>query len=315
MTLAPFLRREHEIRVGAPAGFVYRLLAGLEHWPSIFAPFVHAERLGTDGELERVGMWTTSGTRVERWVAFRRCQQEDLRIWFRVEQPPPPLESMERAWTVVPVSDGECLLRLAHELRVTAGVSADIGAVVRQVDVVAEAETAAVRAAAERAVSAPDFLLTLHDDVRVDGPADRVYDFLYAVDRWPDRLPHVTRVDVQQDEPDVQLVEIDTAERRGGVLTTRTARVGRPPRGIVYKQLRLPPLASSHHVRWDIEDGGDHTVVRSIQTVVINGPGIAELLGASTSLEQARSFIRTELGSKVRLILDQAGQHVADAAG
>ncbi len=301
---------EHATEVRATAESVYRLLADIGNWPRMFRPFVHLESLGTEGGFERIGMWTTSGDEVVHWVARRRLDERGLRVEFRPEVAHPPLESMRRSWVVEPSSGEECLVRLVHEYRVAGDDPAGADTVRRMIDEVAEGELAALRTAAEQEAASPDLRLVLDDAVRIAGSAAEVYEFLYSAQHWPERLPHVARAEVREGATDTHLLEMDTHESQGGVFTTRTARVGRPNREIAYKQLLLPPLGSSHHVRWRIEETGAGVTVRSRQVVVINLPGVERLLGSGADLAQARSFVRRELDSKVRLVLDGAKAHV-----
>ncbi|WP_069814336.1 aromatase/cyclase [Streptomyces sp. TP-A0874] len=315
MAQEPVTRARQETKVRAPAAAVYRLLADLDNWPRVFRPFVHLERLGTDGAFERIGMWTTDGEQVEHWVALRRLDERALRIDFRPEEPPASLASMERSWVVEPLSAEDCLLRLEHRYRMAEddpAARADTG---RLTESVGSAELSAVREAAEQQAASPGELLVLNDHLDIAGRARDVYDFLHAARHWDQRLPHVTEVTLHQDDGDGQLVEMATRESGGGLLTTKAARVGRPHREIVYKQLLLPPIGKSHCVRWRIGETAGGTSLAVQQIVVVDGAGVERMLGAGTSTAEAEGFIRRELGTKMRLILDGARRYVeANAA-
>ncbi|MEU9982389.1 SRPBCC family protein [Streptomyces sp. NPDC050856] len=303
-------RVSHEVTVDAPAEDVYRLLADLANWPWMFRAFVHAEVIGRQGAFERVGMWTTSGDRVEHWLALRRLDEAALRIDFRPEDPAPPLASMERSWVVEPVTAHRCTVRLLHGFTLTVDDPGALEATRGVIDTVADAETSAVRAAAELTAREPELLVVVTDTVPVAASAEAVYDALYDVPDWPGFLPHVARAEALQDEDGLQLVEVDTVENGGGLLTMRTARAGLPHRGIAYKQLRLPPIGSSHTVGWHIEPTGTGVEVTSRQTVVVRREGIARLLGDGKGTAEATAFIQRELSAKVRLILDGVKRHV-----
>ncbi|MFJ4342485.1 SRPBCC family protein [Streptomyces sp. NPDC088915] len=293
--------RVHEVKIRARAGEVFGLLADLANWPWLFRPFVHAEVLGRDGDFERCGMWTTSGERVEAWVALRRIDAGRMRIDFRPERPAPPLTRMERAWVVEPSGDGACLLRLEHRYEVAGDDTAlaETGAVI---DAVAEGETAAVRAAAELP---GERRIVVDDRVTVRGGAAAVHRALYDVAAWPGLLAHVVRAEVLQEEDGAQLVEVDTREADGGILAMRTARVGRGEELVAYKQLVLPPIGSSHTVRWRVEPDGDGVAVRSEQVVVL-APEVSDVAAVT-------AFVRRELSAKVRLVLDRVKELVEGA--
>ncbi|MEE1929394.1 SRPBCC family protein [Streptomyces sp. TRM 70351] len=303
---------EHGVPVRAAAEPVFRLLADLDAWPRVFPPFVHLERLGQDERgRERVGMWAMSGERIDHWVALRTVDEAGLRVSFVPESAPPPLGSMHRSWVVEPEGAEACTVRLLHEYTVREDADAGaLAAVERTVAEIAAAELSAVQAAAELVAAFPKLLLEVEDSVTIAAPARAVYAFLLDAGRWPERLDHVASADVREDGPDTHVLELVTNEQRGGTFTTKTARVGIAPHKIAYKQLLLPPLGSSHHVQWLIEETAHGTTVTSRQTVVIKESGVAAVLGEGTDLAQARAFVRRELSSKVLLVLEQARDHL-----
>ncbi|MFJ6750222.1 aromatase/cyclase [Streptomyces sp. NPDC091266] len=146
----------HEVTVAAPPDLVYRLLADLANWPWIFRPFVHAERLGADGPFDRVGMWTTTGDQVEHWVALRRLDEARLRVDFRPEEPAAPPAMMERSWIVEPRSGGSSTVRLLHRYSVLGGDPSALESTARVIDTIADAETQAVKRAAELVAGTPE---------------------------------------------------------------------------------------------------------------------------------------------------------------
>lgn len=302
----------HEVAVGVPAEKVYALLADLGNWPRIFRPFVHLEVLGSAGGFQRVGMWSVAGDRVEHWSALRRLDDAALRIDFRPERMAPPLTRMERSWTVEPNTADSCAVRLTHTYEVADGDRDAAESVRAAVDTVAQSETAAVKKAAENEARSPGLLLVVTDRVDIAASAEAVHDALYSVERWTGFLPHVVRVDVGQDIGGLQMVEMDTRERDGSLLTLRTARVGLPPLAICYKQLLLPPIGSSHHVRWTVTPSaaGTGVSVTSEQVVVIDESGIPDFPGEGREVDKARQFAQRELSAKVRLILDGVKAHL-----
>lgn len=291
--------RVHEVKVAAGAEEVYRLLADLANWPWIFRSFVHAEVIGQADGFERCGMWTTSDERVEQWVAMRRTDAAALRIDFRPEEPAPPLTLMERSWVVVPLSPQESLVRLEHRYEVEGNDAESLIATTGVIDAIADAETEALRTAAELE---PERRVVVNDQVTIGGDTASVHAVLHDVTAWPELLPHVVRADAVQDEKGLQLVEIDTREADGSLLRMRTARVALPEHLIAYKQLVLPPIGSSHTVRWRLEPTRGGVAVTSEQTVVLSP--------AAVDVAAVTAFVRRELSAKVRLILDRAKEVV-----
>ena len=70
-----------------------------------------------------------------------------------------------------------------------------------------------------------------------EGVAHRTYAYLHEVGKWPERLPHVSRLVLTEKPPNVQFFEMDAVLPDGTKHTTRSARLRFPPRMIVYKQL------------------------------------------------------------------------------
>ncbi|MFE6721723.1 SRPBCC family protein [Streptomyces albidoflavus] len=312
-TAEQVVRAVHEVAVRAPARETYRLLADLDNWPWIFTPFVHVESTGQEGEFERVEMWTTGSDRVERWGALRRLDQAALRIEFRPEDVARPLSDMERVWAVEPDGEHACLVRLLHTCTLADDTPTARAQVTEVIDTVARAETQAVREAAELAAHTPELRLVVADTVDIDAEPRAVSDILHDIASWPRFLPHVARAEALQDADGLQFVEVDTVESNGSTLAMRTARARTSEHSLAYKQLVLPPVGSSHHVRWRVfgRDGG--AVVRSEQTVVIKQDGIEAMLGDGKVLADATEFIRRELSAKVRLILDGAKRQLEGA--
>ncbi len=306
----------HEAQVRSPAGEVYRLLADLGSWPWIFAPFVHLERLGAEGaagaggDPERIGMWSVSGDTVERWVVRRRLDEAGLRIDLSPETPHPPVTAMRRSWTVAAESERVCSIRLEHECRVSGAEPGAAEAVADTVEELGRREVAAVCRAAETASLEPELLVTVDDAVVIAAPPAAVYQALHRADAWPSFMPHVARAEVRASAPGSHLLELETIEPHGGRLVTRAARVGLAPGTIAYKQLLLPPLGASHHVRWAITGRPGGSTVTSRQRVVLRRSGIAAVLGDRAGVPGARSFVRAELGGKVRLILQAVREHL-----
>lgn len=320
MAQARTVRLEHRTRARSAAGPVYRLLADHDNWPRIFPPFVHLENLGpcrrndalpvTLPGCERIAMWSVSGDAIEHWVALRRKDERALRIDFHPEAVEPPLESICRTWTVREVSGGECVIGMECAFSVRGDDAATLASVRDAVAEGAAAELLAVRIAAELEATFPQLLLDIEDSVPIEAPASAVYDFLYAAHRWPERIPEVLRAEVREGPARTQILELDTRESDGRVLTTKAARVGIAHRKIAVKQLLLSPIGSHHHVQWLIDETPDGTLVTARQKVVIQESGVAAVLGPGTDLAGARSFVRRELSEQARMILDQARFHM-----
>ncbi len=56
-------------------------------------------------------------------------------------------------------------------------------------DINSRAELDSIKRLAERWTRLDELVLSFEDSVRINGPAELVYDFLYRVGDWPDLIP------------------------------------------------------------------------------------------------------------------------------
>jgi aromatase len=142
-----------------------------------------------------------------------------------------------------------------------------------------------------------------------------VYAFLDRADLWPERLPHVARLDLTEDEPGVQRMDMDTRSPDGSTHNTTSVRVCFEDRNmIVYKQLRVPVAMSGHTGRWVIESLGDGTVrATSWHTVTLDPEGVRAALGPGATLAEARALVRKALGTNSSTTLRHAKQFAEEA--
>ncbi|MFZ3597781.1 aromatase/cyclase [Streptomyces sp. BH104] len=313
MTDNPVTETEHTTTVQAPADVVYALVADVTKWPETFPPTVHAEVVERSGDSELIRLWATANGTAKTWTSRREHDAAGRRVTFRQERSQHPVGGMGGAWIVEPVSAHECRVRLLHDFHAATDDPADLDWIKQAVDRNSASELAALKAAAE--ATGADGLLTFEDTVTVDGSGKDVYDFLNEAQLWQERLPHVARVALDEDEPGLQVLEMDTRTKDGSSHTTRSVRVCRAATSIVYKQTVLPALMTLHTGRWLIEelDGGRVTVT-SRHTVRINPDNIAAVLGADATVDTARSFVRTALSGNSLATLNLAKAHAEGLA-
>ncbi|TDC97196.1 aromatase/cyclase [Actinomadura sp. 7K507] len=302
---------EHEITVRAPASEVYRLIAEVENWPRIFPPTVYVDPEERHGKDERIRIWATANGEAKNWTSRRRLDPDALRIDFRQEVSRPPVAAMGGAWVVEPSADGgapETRVRLLHDYRAEDDDPEKLAWIDRAVDGNSHAELAALKAHAELDPESGG-LLTFSDEVRVDGPAEDVYDFLNEAQHWPRRLPHVEKVSLQEETPGQQLLTMDTRTKDGSVHSTTSVRVCMPHTRIVYKQIHVPPLMTMHTGEWELipDDGGVRVV--SWHTVKINEANVTKILGGGAGLPDARDYVRSALSANSLTTLRHAKEH------
>jgi aromatase len=301
---------EHQITIGAPAAEVYRLIAEVGNWPHLFPPTVHVDHVERSAGSERIRIWATANGQVKHWVSRRTLDPVARRIEFRQEVSAPPVAAMGGCWFVEPVSGTESLVRLTHDYRAVGDDPEHLAWIDQAVDRNSRSELAALKANVEMATGRGDErMFSFADTVTIGGAAKDVYDFLNEADRWQERLPHVARVVLTEDEPGLQILEMDTMTKDGATHTTKSVRVCFPDHRIVYKQTTLPALMTLHTGYWRIVEDGAGLAVTSQHTVVINEANIERILGAEAGIPEARAFIHNALSANSMATLRHAKEY------
>ncbi|MFJ4063009.1 aromatase/cyclase [Streptomyces albogriseolus] len=307
-------RTTHDVTVAAPAGVVYGLISDAVQWPLYFPPNVHVEQLEFDGERERLRMWATANGEVKSWTSRRVLDAVARRVEFRQELPARPVRSMGGTWIVEPLGADRCKLTLLHDFTVDGDDPGAVAWVERATDTNSTAELANIKALAERWANLDELVLTFEDSVRVNGPAELVYDFLHRVADWPELVPHVSRLDVVEDEPGVQVMSMDTLTADGSSHTTESVRVCFPDAGrIVYKQTATPLLMSAHTGEWTVEQDETGATVVSRHSVVLREENIERVLGEGATVAAARRYVRAALGRNSTATMNLAKSHAENA--
>ncbi|WP_317441836.1 aromatase/cyclase [Streptomyces collinus] len=303
-------RTRHEIEVAAPASVVYGIVADAVAWPLYFPPNVHVEQLESDGRRERLRMWATANGRTKSWTSRRELDPGARRIEFRQEHSAAPVKSMGGTWIVEPRGAAGSGLVLLHDFTVHGDSADDVAWVERATDTNSRAELKSLKELAERWARVNDLVLSFEDSVRVDGPAEQVYEFLYRVRDWPDLVPHVSRLDVVEDEPGVQVMSMDTRTADGSTHTTESVRVCFPHAGrIVYKQTVTPALMSAHIGEWQVVPDVSGVTVTSHHGVVLREENIRRVLGEGAGVAEARRYVREALGRNSTATLHLAKEY------
>lgn len=305
---------EHEVTISAPPEAVFGLIADISSWPRVFPPSVHLEYIERGERSERIRVWATANGAVKSWVSRRDLDRERLSIRFRQEVSQPPVAGMGGEWVLRPLPGGRTRTRLRHDFQALGDTEKNVSWIRRAIDRNSGQELAALKSTAERRHTDPELELTFTDRVRTNGAARDVYDFIYEAGRWQDRLPHVSRVVLAEDSPNVQLLEMDTRTADGSVHTTKSARICFPYSRIVYKQTELPALMSLHTGEWLIRENSTGCEISSAHTVVIKPEAIEPVLGEGASAADARSFLRQALGGNSTATLHLAKSYAEQAA-
>ncbi|MFI9080853.1 aromatase/cyclase [Streptomyces sioyaensis] len=315
MSVPPPHRTLHRIAVAAPAEVVYGIVADVTKWPQYFAPNVHVEYLERDEGSERIHMWALANCAVKHWVSRRILAPAALSVSFRQEVSAPPVAAMGGAWVVSPVDDGSSLLELHHDFAAVDNDPAGIEWITAAVDRNSADELAGIKEIAERYQELDDLVFSFEDTVEMDADATDVFDFLDRADLWPERLPHVTRLAMTEDEPGVQVIAMDTCARDGSTHTTESVRVVFGPDRIVYKQTTVPGLMTAHTGSWTIVPDADGVAVTSRHTVTLKPSAVESILGAGKTVADAREYVHKALSTNSTNTLKLAKAHAEALRG
>ncbi|MFI5687554.1 SRPBCC family protein [Streptomyces sp. NPDC051636] len=306
-------RAKRHAHVSAPAGVVYAVLADTAKLPLYFSPSVHVERLEFDGERERLRMWVLMDGQLKSWISWRHMDPVERRIEFRQELPASPLTAMGGTLNVRYESPYRSELELLYDFSVTDDLPDDAAWVERVADLASRTQLADLKSFAERWTRLDDLVLSFEDSVRVNGPAELAYDFLYRAGDWPELVPHVTRADLTEEAPGVQRMTMET-QTDTGTHTTASVRICFPHAGrIIYKQTATLPLLEAHTGEWSVVPDETGVTLTSKQSVVLCEENITAVLGEGAGLAHARRHVREALGRNCLALLTLAKQHAESA--
>ncbi|WP_370942168.1 aromatase/cyclase [Amycolatopsis sp. cg5] len=285
---------EHRVTVMAPAEIVFDLISDVRRWPYTLTPTIHAEQLERTGGTERIRLWALANGEVKTWTSLREIDATGKRVSFRQEVTQAPAAEMRGEWILEPNGPRETSVLLTHDYRAIDDDPEREQWIRLAVDRNSVAELDRIKVAAERR-KLDELTLSFEDSLRIGGSAGDVYEFLYQAKAWPERLPHVARLELEEDVPGVQRMEMDTRGADGSVHTTKSIRICFDGERIVYKQTEVPALMSAHTGEWQLEPDGDGVLATSRHTVVIEPAAVPKVFGEGATLRKAREFVQQAL--------------------
>ena len=296
---------EHSITVAAPAEAVYELIADATRWPEIFTPTIHVERTAGEGQ-EWLRIWAVANGQPKTWTSVRYLDPQRLAITFRQEVSSPPVLSMGGKWEIQAQGDGSTLVRLLHDFTAEGDDPAHVRWITQATDTNSRAELARLRAAAGLGDELSSLRVSFEDSVEIAGRVEDTYEFIYRAQEWPARLPHVARLELEENSPNLQVMEMDTSTSDGSVHTTKSYRVCFPNERIVYKQVTLPKLMAAHTGCWSFTPTPIGLRITSRHTVIIEPTAVQLVLGEEATTAQARDFVQTALTRNSRITMEHA---------
>jgi len=265
--------------------------------------------LERNGAQERLHLWATANGEVRDWVSRRTLDRVALTIGFQQEVCSAPVAEMRGRWEIL-AGTGHCEVRLFHEYR---GVTQqELPWIDAAVDRNSRAELAALKRVAETQDAQPQLQFSFADAVTTRGPADAAYSFLAAADRWPERLPHVAALELDDQPGGIQRMSMHTRASDGSTHLTESIRVCLPDGRIVYKQTTMPPILDAHTGQWTVAGEGDQVTITSAHTVRLNPTAVESVWGTAVTAGDAAARVREILSGNSQLTL-AAAKAFADA--
>jgi aromatase len=213
-------------------------------------------------------------------------------------------------WVIEPVPPNASRVRLRHSYRAVDTDPNSIAWIDEAVDRNSRSELGALKSTVELAHTAAELTFSFEDTVRINGSAKDVYDFINDAHLWSQRLPHVASVNLEEDTPGLQTLEMATRARDGSTHTTKSYRVTFPYHRIAYKQVTLPALMTLHTGSWILAAArGGAVEATSQHTVVLNVEAIPRILGAGATVADAREYVRGALSTNSLATLNHAKRY------
>ncbi|MGY3520298.1 SRPBCC family protein [Micromonospora sp. PTRAS2] len=285
----------------APAATVFDLVADATRWPQLFTAGVHAKVLQTHADGDLVRRWALDGTTVRTWTSRRTLDRDGLSIRaHNIEGEPGDRDEVR--WSFEQLSPTSTRVRVEHNTTGDPAVVAERSQ--RQLD-----ELVAV---AGRAAELEQLVISFADPLFIAGRKEDAYEFLYAADQWPSRVPHVSKLTMTEEVKNIQFFDMDTVTPDGRGHTTRSVRVCQPDL-IVYKQIELPVLLDAHTGHWRFTETPEGVTVEARHTATIK-PSALSALGEGTTVQDARKYLRRVLSTNSLQTLRYAQTFVEERA-
>ncbi|MEV4412208.1 SRPBCC family protein [Catellatospora sp. NPDC049609] len=293
--------------VAASAEVAFEIVNDLRNWPQFFPDGVHAE---PDPDGGQVRWWALEGEGVRQWTTRRTVDRQHLRVVTEQTDCAAPLQSVRSEWTFTPQGQHACEAELI--VTVTAAPGAEgADAAAAQLDGSA-ALVEKVKGLAEQWDELEQLVIEFEDPLFIAGQPQQIYEFLYAADKWPERVPHVTALKMTEEQPGVQFFDMDTVTPEGRAHTTRSVRICLPHK-IIYKQIGLPKLLDAHTGHWHFEQTPEGVTVTARHTATIK-PSALNLLGDGTTVADARRYLRRVLSTNSLQTLRHAQAYAEEPA-
>ncbi len=289
------IHRVEESRViAAGAETVRGLIDDLDSWSHYHPAAVHAEYLERKDGESLVEQWALTGAETVRTWKTRRWDK-DSGIAFAHEPAAAPFAEVHGEWVFERRDEKSTLVRMVHEFTL---LEEDAGAAERHREKIRQGSVGfldTLQYVSENREELSRLTITFEDPLFIAGSIEDAYAYLYEADKWPERMPHVAALQLEETVSNIQFFDMDTADPDGAHRhSTRSVRICLPHRRIVYKQVKLPKLLDGHTGHWDFVETPEGVIATTRHTATIK-PAALDVLGEGTTVRDARNYLRRVL--------------------
>jgi C7-C12 aromatase (ARO/CYC) len=306
------------VEVPASADAVFTMIEDVRRWPQLFTSLVHTSVEPAEpgsGATDVVRCWGVRGhAAVRAWSAQRWIDRAELTIDFDNTPPPPGVTAQRGRWTVTPTGPQSCTVTLGHDFTLAADADQAMAArIAEQFAAHSRSQLDELAAAATRGQEREELIVSWEETLTTSGATEDAWAVLYECGKWPERIPHVSRLDLTEPSPDVQFFDMYTATPDGRTHTSRSVRICLPHDLIVYKQVTTPPQLEAHTGHWRFTRLPDGTLEMGARhTVTIKRDAVSGL--ADGTVAGARAYAREMLGKNSMKNLLIAKKYAEEAA-
>lgn len=286
-------RVEERCVIAAETEVIRGLIDDVETWSHYHPSAIHAEYLERKDGESLVEQWALTGGETVRTWKMRRWDK-DGSIAFAHEPAAPPFADVHGEWVFEKLGE-HTIVHMVHEFKL-----------VEENAEIAERHRAKMRHGsveflntlkylAENREKLAELTITFEDPLFIAGSIEDAYAYLYEADKWPERMPHVAALQLEETVPGIQFFDMDTADPDGAHRhSTRSVRICLPHRKIVYKQIKLPKLLDGHTGHWSFTEIPEGIIATTRHTATIK-PSALDVLGEGTTVQDARNYLRRVL--------------------
>lgn len=307
-------RVEEKALIAAPVDVVRQIVVDVEAWTQLHEPAVHAEILdsGTDGEL--IQHWAVVDDHTVRTWTSRRRVTDSGDVLFTHEPANAPFATVGGGFQFEEQPDGATLVRMHHEFTLVEEDERVAAERAESMQHGSRRHLTTLKHAAEKADELKRLIVSFEDPLFVAGSVEDAYQYLYEADKWPERIPHVIRLELEENTPNIQFFDMDTRSSDGSEHTTRSVRICLTNHKIVYKQTRPPKTLLAHTGHWLFTETPEGVVVSARHTATIRTEGL-HLLGEDMTVEGARKYLRRILSANSMGNLRLSKEYAEQLAG